>query len=312
MIIPPPLAFYIKKTVNLNGGLGNQMFQYAFGQKLKQMTGCKIFYDKTWFDSIKENNLDFLPNGTSVREYMLHIFNLKINFASVEQVEALKQIKKAKIRGSLGKLLNIPKYKTDIIRECNPFEYDEALFRSNLKYYEGYFQNPKYLEGIEEKIKKDFTFPTVNDEYNLKIIEQIKSCSDPVFIHIRRGDYLNLNWELNLNYYKKALDYILQKVQKPTFFIFGTQSLDFIKENFKLEYPFHIIGEYNALNQQDWVDMYLMSLCKHAIIANSTFSWWGAWLKKDTNGIVIAPDPFVKGSNTILPTTWRKIKWQEN
>ncbi len=310
-----------RHIVNINGGLGNQMFQYAFGLKLAQMTCCEVLYDINWYEKIKQeknsNQKHILNGGLAFREYELEkIFNIGANYATLEDVESTKYAK-SKYRGFIRKLFDIPKYQTNILTEANPLEYDEKLFDlKKLKkasyYFEGYFQNEKYFIGIEDKIKQKFQFPKVEDEYNLEIIKKINSCSNPVFIHIRRGDYLNLGWELDIEYYKKAIDYVARNIDNPVFFIFGSDCEDYIKENFQLEYMFEIIGDYNSKNNEDWKDMYLMSQCKHAIIANSTFSWWAAWLRKDSSGVILAPDPFVENSSTIIPLGWRKIKWKKN
>ena len=309
----PAFFWYIKKIVNLNGGLGNQMFQYAFGVKLSKMCHCSILYDKNWFDTIKGTDFNgVLPNGTYPRKYELEIFNLKLKFASLEYIKKAREMKKTLPFGFLRKMFKVGKYENKIIEEKNPFEYDEDLFHSKKIYYEGYFQNPKYLEGIEDILRKDFTFPDIQDEYNLNILNKIKSCENPVFIHIRRGDYLNLGWELNADYYKKALDFIFKNIKNPEFFVFGTDCEDFFN-TFKIDFPVEFIGNHNYDNKEDWKDMYLMSQCKHAIIANSTFSWWGAWLWGDNKErTVIAPSPFVNNQDSIIPDSWRKIEWQKN
>ena len=122
---PPP------KVVNLNGGMGNQMFQYAFGVKLKYMSGANIVFDKNWFDIILNiKNSEFLPGGLSFRKFQLDIFNLNINFVSKKYVKKLTRIKKSYIRGFFRKIFNIPKYTYNVISEKNPFEYDEDLFCS--------------------------------------------------------------------------------------------------------------------------------------------------------------------------------------
>lgn len=309
-LTPPQLR--TRKTVRLEGGLGNQMWMYAFGQKLKHETGCRICYDKTIFDETAATNELFAKNGARFRKYALDIFNLKLSFTPVQEVQKLRSARKVRLNAVLRKLFKIPKYVTDSIRETNPFEFDENLLTSNKKYFEGYFQNPKYLEGIENQLRKNFIFPPINDAYNLRLLKKIQSCENSVFIHIRRDDYLNLDWALDINYYQKALEKIYQKIKNPHFFIFGIGSEDFIKENFNLHDPYEIIGDVNAQNNQDWKDMFLMTNCRHGIIANSTFSWWGAWLGGQQNKLIIAPDPFVMGSNGILLPNWEKIKWKEN
>ncbi len=297
------------KIVKMTGGLGNQMFQYAFGKKLETMTHSKVLYDIGWYREIKKyKNDELLPGGFSKREYCLDIFRTKIGFADDETISEAKELKKSPYRGFIRKMFNIPKYILKIAIEKDPFEYDESLLYSNKTYFEGYFQNPKYLSGIENTIKQDFTFPDIYDKYNLNILNKIKSAKNSVFIHLRRGDYLNLGWELSIDYYKKAINYILNNVENPEFFVFGIESEEFYK-TLEINAPTEFIGNHNFENKEDWKDMYLMSQCKHAIIANSTFSWWAAWLGGNfENRIILAPKPFVRGSSSMLPDIWRKIE----
>ena len=280
--------------VNLMGGLGNQMFQYAFGKALKNKTGKDVLFSTSWFKNAEETIVNKKKReddyGIAVRDYALDIFNLDIPFSTQYQANNCK----------------------NKVREKNAFIYDERLLkRRESANYEGYFQNEKYFKDIKEIIKKEFTFPSIlkSDTFNQKWLKRISKCENSVFIHLRRGDYLNLQgWLLPINYYKKAVEYIKKKVHNPTFFLFGQDCEDYIKTQFLIDTPLEIIGETNSRESQDWKDMFLMQQCKHAIIANSTFSWWGAWLgKANEGGIVVAPSPFVNEQSEIICDNWVKI-----
>jgi hypothetical protein len=272
------------------------MFQYAFGQALIAKNN-EVLYDVTWFNKSHKKKV-------AGRQYGLDLFGATPKFASSELSE---------IYAGKNMLYNlthpqIPQVKDEGWGAFQP----EILQLSGHAYYNGYFQTEKYFKEIEQQIRKEFTFPSLpeDDAFNQEWLNKIKSAENSVCIHIRRGDYLNLSgWVLPLSYYRDAAAYIIANVKNPTFFVFGSECDDFIKKEFDIGCKFEIIGETNAQNKEDWKDMVLMSACKHAVIANSTFSWWAAWLgeNKSDSGIIIAPSPFVE-NDEIIPSRWTKIK----
>ena len=284
------------------GGLGNQMFQYAFGKALEYKLGIKVLYDASWFF-----NAD--------RIFELNVFNINVPFAMNDEIKISKgKCKKTILPGELRKIFNLPKYyDTGIIKQKpHGFYYDTSLFKKTKRsYYEGYFQNEKFLYGIEDIIKKDFQFRNINpnDKLNNDIAEKIKNCENSVFIHVRRGDYLTGGFPvLDQAYYKKAIKVICEKIKNPTFFIFGQNCTDWILNNFDIGEKYYIIGEHNSRNNDDYIDMQLMSMCKHGIVANSSFSWWGAWLIDNKSKIIIAPEPWFDKTSEIICDSWIKIK----
>ena len=264
------------KIVKLAGGLGNQMFQYAFGLMLMSKYK-KIYFDRKNYKSIKD------------RSYELDLFpNLKIKF---------KQ-----------KHWFIPFHRSN---EKNLFSFDESLLNSHFnQYWTGYFQNEQYFLPVEKSVRKAFEFPEFdkNDVLNRKIVKDIKQCENPVFIHVRRGDYVNLKgWLLSNTYYINAVKYMKKHVKNPTFFVFSDADAEYIKNNFKIGCKYKYIGTHNADNNKSFRDMHLMSLCKHAIIANSSFSFWGAWLQKNKNKIVCMPKPWINSIDADMCKNWVKI-----
>ena len=286
------------KIVSIMGGLGNQMFQYAFGKALKHATNEEVLFDKSYFEA--------QPLGDTPRNYELSLLPITPKFASKKQTRPLNNRNKFirwlwRLTGKGGTLVR--EYKT---KTYNP----KYLHIKGNAYYKGYFQCPKYFEDIAAEIRRDFTFPPIaaDDEFNQKWLKRIAECENPVFVHLRRGDYSKLNgWLLPIIYYQKAAAYIASQIKNPTFFVFGSECDDFIKKEFNLGFPFEVIGEENSRNREDWKDIVLMMHCKHAIIANSTFSWWAAWLSDTDKRMVIAPSPFTSGGE-ILPDSWLKIK----
>ena len=164
---------------------------------------------------------------------------------------------------------------------------------------------------MEDELQEVFQFPIIKDKNNLEIINKIKNCNS-VSVHIRRGDYLiDTNYRMfggicDENYYAEAFKIIKKYVQNPTFFIFS-DDIEWSK--------MHICQKENCyfvtINKKEdsWKDMFLMSICKHNIIANSTFSWWGAYLNKNKSAIVISPDIFIKTdiNSDIYKENWIKL-----
>ncbi len=306
------------KIVKLQAGFGNQMFQYAFGKALEHKLGTKVLFDKSGYDELQKQivgNTGKNADGICIRKYTLGIFNLDIDFATPEQVkECIGEEKtvKSKVPGEIRKIFKLPKYKeiTNRIREKSDFIYDETLFKDYKKaYYEGYFQNEKYFKDIEPFIRKSFILPEIrqDDDYNKALFDKVCSAENSVFIHVRRDDYLTLNWEIGNDYYKQAAKYIAERIENPKFFVFCAEDENYIKNDFDLGFPFELIGEKNKTDTTYYENMRLMMACKHSIIANSSYSWWAAWLGEHKDKIVIAPTPWLLEKDDIICDNWIKI-----
>jgi hypothetical protein len=178
----------------------------------------------------------------------------------------------------------------------------------------GYFQSEKYFAGYGNTIREAFRFREPLSGKNREIAEKIKS-GNAVSVHIRRGDYISNQISAGIynpvsnDYYGKAIEYIRQRVDNPEFFIFSDEPEQAKKE---IDLPQATYIDWN--NESDsYIDMQLMSLCRHNIIANSSFSWWGAWLSNPKDGIVIAPAQWLKNPEEnirirdLIPDRWIKI-----
>ena len=286
--------------VNLCGGLGNQMFQYAFARTLETNLQRKVFYDKSWF---VQDFFDVTP-----RNLELEAFGISLNYIDSAQLffrqkqHSWFKILKQKLKGKIV---------CDKISEAS-FSFEQIKTKNNL-YLEGYWQNPKYLDEIRETILKDFSFPELKNPEDSDLRNQISSC-ESVAVHIRRGDYANnpttnqYHGTCSIEYYQKAAEYIISKVPNVRFFLF-TDDPDFVKNNFG------VLSNATAVSdskKSDIDELNLMHLCKHFIIANSSFSWWGAWLSQNPSKIVIAPKQWYKNPEAnerckIVLNNWIRI-----
>ena len=195
------------------------------------------------------------------------------------------------------------------------FKYQDLslILNKNNIYLNGYWQSEKYFKNIESKIRELYKFPAINEENNLELLEEIKEL-ETVSIHIRRGDYIGhpeLDGLAPIKYYENSIKYIKSKVKNPVFLIFSND-IEWCKENLQLNDEQVYYVDWN-IKENSFRDMQLMSLCKHNIIPNSSFSWWGAWLNRNPRKIVIAPEKWFTDESKlpykdIVPEEWIKIK----
>ena len=199
-----------------------------------------------------------------------------------------------------------------IVQENFDYNFNPDILKSSrgITFYYGGWHHPDYFKDSKEAVLTYFNFNAEIDHTN-KLLKMSIEKTNSVSIHIRRGDFLdenniNIFGDIcNLFYYNEAINYINKKIINPTFFIFSND-LDWVKENLQITNVIYV--DCNSGNNS-WKDMYLMSLCKNNIIANSTFSWWGAWLNQNTSKLVISPDRFIRSEkpSNIYPNNWYKI-----
>lgn len=292
--------------VALNGGLGNQLFQYAAGRALAEKHQTTLCFDLLPLYS----KLQFQQLAT-YRRYELDVFCIQ---ADKEEVllrhKLLYPIVKSQYYLSRG--LNHLRY--HYFKEKD-FAYDASLLQQpDNSYLDGHFQSEKYFKSIEPLIRKELQFKEALMGENLDWKQKIGS-TNAVSLHIRRGDYAALKKNLSkhgltsMDYYQRAIDYIAEKVSDPHFFIF-TDDHDWVRAHFSMRFP-HAVVDANTDPGTAYFDMHLMSLCKHHIICNSTFSWWGAWLNNKPGKLVVAPEQWFAdrsiNSGDIYPPEWIKL-----
>lgn len=198
----------------------------------------------------------------------------------------------------------------NVYREKSEFHFDAAVFDQRQKLIVGTWQSEKYFKDIQPVILDSFTFNVAKDVQNLALSQQITE-SNAVSVHVRRGDYFTGKWakthsmQNQIEYYTTAIEKILDRVENPKFFVFSDDPKWVINN---LNIPCAKYVDHNT-GKNAFVDMYLMTLCKHNIIANSTFSWWGAWLNRNKEKIVISPRTWLneRDCEEIYNELWLRI-----
>lgn len=288
------------KIVKILGGLGNQMFQYAFYLAVKHR------FPK---EAAKIDIFCF-------RGYPLHNgFELNHVFAINESIANIRDLCKVSYPYIHYRLWQVGKYllpkRKIMYKESLDAKYNPNIFNNEkICYYEGYWQNEKYFKDIRSEILKIFKPRYINDK--TKELSKILTNKSSVSIHIRRGDYIKHPWFggiCNVGYYKRAISKIESQKDVEIYCIFSND-IPWCKTNIAplLKSKKIIYVDWNK-NEESHLDIYLMSLCKYNIIANSSFSWWGAWLNEYKEKIVICPKKWnnIKDSKFELPESWTKI-----
>lgn len=280
------------KIVRFLGGLGNQMFQYAFYLSLqKHFTTVKA--DITGFDDYT------LHNGFELEQ----VFPIRMSHANRFEVKIYTPNDRQWIWRKLRRIYGT---KNAYFQERNEFQYDGSIYEDDdNRYYWGYWQHINYLNPVEEELRKAFIFPKVKNEKTERLINTIINCNS-VSVHVRRGDYLGhsiLGGICDTAYYEKAINKMREQMEEPLFVFFSNDSA-WCQETFRQHKA--VFVDWNT-GRNSFVDMYLISLCRHHIIANSSFSWWGAWLNNSAGKLVVSPSRWINNWNTdtsglLLPT----------
>lgn len=286
-------------------GLGNQMFQYAFAKSLEIHTGKRIWIDA---ESLQDKFIGEELGSNTVREYGLDHFRI-----------SLKQINKVKRRlwfYTRGDKWYYEIIKTLIEKGKYPYKYfsqkgfcDISVASPSFEeienhvYIKGWFQAEAYFTDIRDILLQEFT---LEKELTLpKNMEEAIRNTESVSVHIRRGDYKKGNMVLEQGYYKEAMRIIAGRVENPTWIVFS-DDMEYVQKNYCFDGQVFFVDHSYGL--MDYEQLILMSKCKHNIIANSTFSWWGAWLNQNADKCVIAPDKWFKSQRNIVPKEWIKIE----
>ena len=265
-------------VVRIVGGLGNQMFQYAYAKALEQK-GYEVKIDLSKFKNYT------LHGGYQLNKYKTDLTISNSIFRFLSQIGIVKSIK-----------------------EKNLLFDDSLLSLKGNCFMKGYFQTEKYFLPIREVLLEQFQIEQEKSDSTKKLAQQIKELKNTCSLHIRRGDYISnekaqkTHGSCSLEYYKKAIQHIEEKDGKTHFFVFS-DDINWVKKELKIDDAYYV--DHQVIPHED---LYLMSLCQHNITANSSFSWWGAWLNKNPNKTVIAPEKwFVATVNEVASENWIKL-----
>lgn len=279
--------------IALEGGLGNQMFQYAFYTALKEhYSTIEVKMDKSFVDSKKHNGFE-----------LQKVFNVEPNFCKSREVVLLvedcpKNIPFSKIYNVWFAIRRrVVGRRESFVLQVDATQYYDRIFNLDTKkkyYFKGVWANYKYFDKYSDLIRRKFTFPEIRDEENLKWKEKIENCNS-VSVHFRGGDYYKEGFAvLGEEYYRKAYQLLQKKEGELTFFIF-TDDIENARNTLPNNKNTYYITNNRGTNS--YIDMQLMSLCKHNIMANSTFSFWGAYLNGNEEKVVVGSKGKVGGNS---------------
>lgn len=290
--------------VDIQGGLGNQIFNYAIGRKISIVKNTEL-------------KLDISRYNNYFRPYQLDKFNICAETADENEI--------SKTRDGIG-IEGINKIIFKLRRRflpyyLKPYLVDKYCYYDNRvlncwdnSYLSGIWQTEKYFQDIRHLLLKEITVKEDIDALNLDIIKKMQNVNSVSF-HIRRGDYITCEKDANNigslsnKYYESAINYFSEKYNDIVFFVFSDE-LAWVKENMNLPEN-TVFVNHNQINNKDYMDMILISNCKYHIIANSTFSWWGAWLSTNPCKEVIAPKTWWKSESyndkDVVPESWIKM-----
>lgn len=288
----------------INGGLGNQMFQFACGRALALQNNDTLKLDIT---SLRNGVTD---NYFTARPFELNIF--KANTVIATEAELTKFFPKKILLKVWYKWIKKYRYYVEPF-----FMYDNEVvkLKGNI-FLRGYWQSEKYFLKYNSIIRKDFEFTAPKSDSTINI-ENSLLLQNAVSIHVRRGDYVSsptansFHGVAGLDYYKVAMQIMEQQVTEPMYYLFS-DDCPWAKEHLVKDRKDIVIVDHNK-EKDSWQDMYLMSKCNHHIIANSSFSWWGAWLNNSANKVVIAPKNWFankeKNDQTqdLIPNSWIRL-----
>jgi hypothetical protein len=278
------------------GGLGNQMFQYAAGRALS--VRCDTL--------LKLNTSYYRKEDIFKRKFGLNVFNIvgeldsQVDLGVSQNGHMFRLIEKFK-----------PYFKRKIVNEQS-FAYDINFNKiRNGACLNGYWQSEKYFKSIESTIRNEFTPKLISSEMS-ELIAEIES-GNSIAVHVRRADYINFkhvndfHGTCSVGYYHTALNIVSSQVISPHYYIFSDDQ-EWATQNLTMTGPATMVS---ALGFKDWEELILMSKCRHNIIANSTFSWWGAWLNDSPNKIVVAPKKWFNDGSVstvdLTPNSWLRI-----
>jgi len=290
--------------VDIKGGLGNQMFQYACGRALSLLAEARG-EDSTL--KLDITGYGRTAGSETLRTYDLAAFNVQAGIASAREIARLKHPS-----GLLSRAWRFLDEK--VLRRSYVRFHPSVLDRVGDIYLDGYFQSEKYFKDFETEIRADFSLARPLGEKAKELLDKISRDPYAVSLHVRRGDYVSdkatneHHGSCGIDYYERAVGEITARIGRASVYVFS-DDIGWAKANMTFSCPVFFVSGQGVSSVEEIV---LMSACRHAVIANSTFSWWGAWLNRNPDKIVIAPKRWSTRHNDdwyadIVGSTWIRI-----
>lgn len=295
-------------TVVLKGGLGNQLFQYAMGRSYSLRHGLPLFFDVSWFEEVKDTN----DRAITKRNFALDFFELKIDTVSSKRNKSKLSRFLGRFLSGLGKRLPFPRLREVYYERGLNFN-SLALEQKPPIKFDGYWQSHKYFSDYDAEIRGDLTRPRKLSGGTLRLLAEINS-TDAICMHVRRGDYVTnpkaalTHGTCSVDYYQKGLQVVLPGMHSPRIYIFSDDP-EWAKHNLIFDVPSTVVDINGPEHAQE--DLLLMSACRRFVIANSSLSWWGAWLADGEGKMVVAPKHWFQVGRLepvdLLPNDWIRI-----
>lgn len=285
------------------GGIGNQMFQYAAGRALSLTNSQRLLLDLNDFPSYH------LHQGYELSR----VFNVLTERVEASTVHELLGWRANRL---VQKVLRRPQFiglrGNKFVVEPHANYWPDFFNLTSDCYLSGYWQSEHYFKSFESVIRQDFTFRESLTGRNAELALEIAN-TQSVSLHVRRGDYVSdsktskIMDVCSLEYYQKAISYMVERIEHPVFYVFS-DDIAWVRQNLSARFPC-IYVDHNS-QAESYRDMQLMSVCRHHIIANSSFSWWGAWLNSNPEKLVVAPGSWFCNGNDdrdLIPNEWGRL-----
>lgn len=291
------------RIVKLKGGLGNQMFQYSYALLLKKRTGDKVYVDYSAYKSLE---------GDTVRVPRIAKFRISLPAATEKELQQVCRLKH--VGNSQSFIYRVGVFIEGMINKRYYIEPNRAFIHPetiiNNAYFDGYWQSWRYVNEVKDDVLKEFVPNYVMNNATIET-QNVMQNQNAVFVGVRRGDYkkeASHYGSFGTEYYERAMSYIDKRAEKPVYYVFSND-IDWCKNNIKWGNR-NVVFREKEMQINDFEELMLMATCKHAIIANSSFHWWGATLIKNKNKIICCPKKwwFDDKPIDIIPNDWVKIE----
>lgn len=283
-----------KVVIKIYGGLGNQLFCYACGYAVSKENKCGLVIDTSQQDNDSFRIVDIVKFKIK--------YNDRITFKKGNSFIDKAIVNKIRLLKGIGSAVHS-------IKEKKICKYDPLIFELNGRsvYLQGYWQSYRYFQKYRDDLLRMFVPISELSQYCTGIIEKIKESRNSIAIHIRRGDYVSIGCNLGAHYYKNAIEYMERYFRSDTRYFIFSDDYEFAMEFADLYKELNMLVMVNLENNSTIDDLFIMSHCENQIIANSSYSWWAAWLNQNANKIVICPE-VQSWTGDFYPDNWIKIK----